>query len=703
MTNDTEDFFTAAIDAAPLAAIGSGDVPKSADIHGDNDFDADRVGVDASDNIGVDHDLGVEELGGVKSVAAAIEAAEEVKDPLDGLVERTSADPGAPFEPDVLERLAALKSENLAEFRRLRAKLRGTACGVTALDSAIAARSGDDQRDPTQATILVELAGSAEMFHDPSGRGYADIEVNGHRETWAIRSDGLKRWLVQNYYKETGSAPNSEAIQSARNVLEAKANIDGPQSEVFVRVGGLDDRLYLDLGDESWRAVEIDAVGWQIIDKPPVRFRRAAGMLPLPTPATGGSIDKLRSFLNVKAETDFVLVVTWLLAALRNRGPYPIVVLSGEQGSAKSTFTQILRLLIDPNAAPLRALPREDRDLFIAAKNGHVLAFDNVSGLPNWISDTLCRLATGGGFAVRQLYTDDEETLFDAVRPIILNGIEDIVTRPDLADRALFLTLEPIAQELRRPEAELRAEFEAERPQILGVLLDAVVHGLRLLPDTYLEGLPRMADFALWAMACETALWPAGTFSAAYGVNRDDAVEGVIDADPIAAAVLALMETNTEWTGSASGLLDALARPAGELVAKSKTWPDSPRTLTNRLRRSATFLRKIGIEISYFRENSRARTRMISITTIPSKVAQENGGAPSSASSATPQTINPANGFTFDEMRTVGDPADGRHSDPIPIVRTKPLKLNGTTGADAADANYPAQSVAEKTVWRGRL
>ena len=86
-----------------------------------------------------------------------------------------------------------------------------------------------------------------------------------------------------------------------------------------------------------------------------------------------------------------MLVVAWVLACLRNRGPYPLMVLSGEQGSAKSTFSAILRALLDPNTAPLRALPREDRDLFIAASNGHIMCFDNVSGLSAWISDTLCR------------------------------------------------------------------------------------------------------------------------------------------------------------------------------------------------------------------------------------------------------------------------------------------------------------------------
>src|SRR5262245_62424820 len=152
-------------------------------------------------------------------------------------------------------------------------------------------------------------------------------------------------------------------------------------------------------------------------------------MQPLPMPVRGGSVKTLRSFLNVRSDADFVLVVAWALAVLRDRGPYPVIVLSGEQGSAKSTFSAILRALLDPNTAPLRALPREDRDLFIAASNGYVLAFDNVSGLPAWISDTLCRLSTGGGFAVRPLYTDRGEVLFDATRRVIVNGIEEIVER----------------------------------------------------------------------------------------------------------------------------------------------------------------------------------------------------------------------------------------------------------------------------------
>jgi hypothetical protein len=642
-------------------------------------------------------------------ISAAIDAAEEVRDPLDDLVERTAADPGAAFTLGVLERLAALRRDDRAAFEALRAQLKKVGCRVTALDQTMAEESGEaGGRGPTQADILVELAQGAELFHAPNGTGFADIDINGHRETWPIRAKGFRRWLARSYFETTQGAPSSEALQSALNVIEAKAHFDAPERMVHVRVGGLDGRLYLDLCDETWRAVEIDTTGWRVIDNPPVRFRRAAGMQSLLMPVSGGSIEALRTFLNVKTDADFVLVVAWALAALRNHGPYPVIVLSGEQGSAKSTFSAILRALLDPNTAPLRALPREDRDLFIAASNGHVLAFDNVSGLPGWISDTLCRLATGGGFAVRQLYTDQDEVLFDAARPVILNGIEEIVTRPDLADRAVFLTLQPIPEEHRRPEQELWAAFYAERPRILGMLLDGVVEGLKRLPETHLEKLPRMADFALWASACETALWPAGTFWSAYCDNRDEAVEGVIDADPVAAAVRAVMTERTVWTGTASDLLGALAEVVGERVAKSKTWPDSPRAVASRLRRAATFLRKIGIEIGFGREG-RARTRTISITTTQFSATPEKPGTqPSapSASSAPTSKSNAANGFAAQSPRTVACDADGRGNGTPPIVRANPLKNNAGTAADGADANLPPQSAPEKAPasgWRPRL
>jgi hypothetical protein len=273
-----------------------------------------------------------------------------------------------------------------------------------------------------------------------------------------------------------------------------------------------------------------------------------------------------------------------------------------------------MRALIDPNTAPLRALPREDRDLFIGASNGHLLSFDNVSSLPNWISDTLCRLATGGGFAVRQLYTDQDEVLFDAMRPVLLNGIEEIVARPDLADRAVFLTLDAIPEEQRRSEQDLWAAFERDRPLILGALLDAVVHGLNKLPHVRLHRLPRMADFACWATACEPAMWPAGTFGAAYDKNRDDAVAAVIEGDVVASAVRTFMQMRTEWTGTATELLGALRVVVGDIQLRSKAWPASPRALAGTLRRLAATLRKTGIVIEFMRQaNTGSRTITLTV------------------------------------------------------------------------------------------
>ena len=248
--------------------------------------------------------------------------------------------------PEALEALAALKSDNRAAFEALRSQLKKAGCRVTALDDAIAEESGDTGgRGPTQADILIGLAQTAELFHTADGAGFADLDINGHRETWPIRAKGFRRWLARRFFEETGGAPSSEALQSALNVIEAKAHFDAPERQVHIRVGGLDGRLYLDLGDETWRAVEIDATGWRVIDNPPVRFRRASGMKPMPIPVRGGSIETLRSFLNVQTDADFVLVVAWALACLAQSRS-----LSGDRAVGRAGIGEV-HLLGDPAGA----------------------------------------------------------------------------------------------------------------------------------------------------------------------------------------------------------------------------------------------------------------------------------------------------------------------------------------------------------------
>jgi len=470
--------------------------------------------------------------------------------------------------------------------------------------------------------MLSTLGPGDELFHTATGTAYADLQIDGHRETWPIHSKRFRSWLRRRHYQATGDAPSAASLNAALNLLEARAQFEGPERMVHVRMAEYQGHIYLDLADAAWRAAEIGPEGWRVVAEPPVRFRRPPGMLPLPMPERGGSLEPFTSLLNLPSQDALVLVTTWLLVALRPGGPYPLLVIAGEQGSAKTVLSKMLRALVDPNVAPVRSLPREERDLFIAANNGHLLAFDNLSALPPWLSDALCRLASGGSFAVRQLYTDQDEVLFEAARAIILNGIEDMISRPDLADRALFLTLPYLSEARRRPEQTLWRAFELACPHLLGALLDAISHGLRALPHLQPERLPRMADFVLWGAACETALWPAGTFADAYAVNRRLAVDDAIDADPLATAVRQLVSARGAWAGSATELLRMVAGRAGGtagIAMELTRWPNNARALAGRLRRAQSVLRTFGIEIEFEREGHGGH-RIIRMRTNPGHI-----------------------------------------------------------------------------------
>jgi hypothetical protein len=467
----------------------------------------------------------------------------------------------------------------------------------------------EDKPELTQSQILIELAGDAELFHTPDRATYAQIPIDEHRETWGTKSKTFRRWLVGRFFARFAKPPGSQALQDALGVIEARAQFEAPELQVFVRVTECGDRIYIDLANETWEAVEVGPHGWRIIASPPVRFRRAKGMRPLPRPIKGGLVGLLRQFLNLSDFNDWILIMTWITAACRPRGPYPVLILEGEQGSAKSTTARLLRNIIDPSTAPLRSLPREDRDLLIAATNSWVVALDNVSSLPPWLSDGLCRLATGGGYSTRELYTDDDEVFFDAMRPVILNGIDHLSERPDLADRALILRLPAIQESERRDEKSFYAEYERQLPLIFGAVLDAVGAALARQSIIKLDRLPRMADFALWGVAVEEPLgFCEGAFLRAYGGNRTEAVEATLEADPVATAVRALLEAGNyhePWQGTAGELLTR------QTVSKSPAWPRTARGISGRLRRLVTFLREAGVEVTFAPKGTRGRRLII--------------------------------------------------------------------------------------------
>lgn len=283
----------------------------------------------------------------------------------------------------------------------------------------------------TQTQVLISLAQEeAHIFASPDGQAFAKYPVRGHTETWPIKHRKFLAWLSVKYYDKFNKPCGKQPLADAITHLEFFTLNSGLEEDVYVRVAECNRKIYVDLANEDWEVAEIDSDGWRILSSSPVNFRRPRGLLALPTPTLDGSINDLRQVVNVTDE-NWPLFACWLVFAFNPIGPYPILVLQGTHGSAKTTHSLIARSLICPNISPLRSIPKDERDLMIAAKNSWVLNFDNLSGTPPWLSDALCRLSTGGGLSTRELYSNDEEALFTARRPVIINGIDDLATRAD--------------------------------------------------------------------------------------------------------------------------------------------------------------------------------------------------------------------------------------------------------------------------------
>jgi hypothetical protein len=529
-------------------------------------------------------------------------------------------------------------------------------------DKGKQAQKKDEEEEETQSEILIRLAGDADFFHDPGQRAYALVPVEEKKETitvmveghieeheipgvpehielHGVNSGGFRMWLKRLFYLEQEKPPGAQALQDALGILEARAVIDGPEEPVFLRVAGVGDRIYLDLCDSAWRVVEITAGSWRILELSPARFRRPSGLRPLPSPERGGSINDLKNYINCEPG-EFVLIVASLAAALRPMGPYPLPILIGEPGTAKTTVARVLRRLIDPHKMPLRGQPKDERDLMVAAHNNWVVGLDNLSVLWDWASDGLCRLATGGGFGSRTLYTDDDETVLDAMRPVILTGIGDFVRREDLIDRGIFLHLPRIPAEKRRTESRFWAEFDEAHPKLLGALLDVVAGGLRELPSVPETNLPRMADFARFGEAVSRALGkPPGDFLKTYGENRQGAAETALEDSPVASAIRRLIETGSlRWEGTPRDLLDELTEIVGEKVAGSKRWPQSPRGMSGAVRRLAPLLRQSGINV----DCGRGHERQITIEQAP---VRKPGDQPTQPTQPTQDAVQPTQGL----------------------------------------------------------
>ena len=489
----------------------------------------------------------------------------------------------------------------------------------------------------SQATQLVQLMSTPDiqLFHGPDQTAYVGLERAGHIETWPVRSRHLAQFLARRFFQQADTVPGAQALHDAVGVLEGRALFDGPERAVHVRLAQEGDAIYLDLGNERWEAVEITASGWRVVPHPPVVFRRSNSTAPLPVPIPGGDMRALRRFVNFANDDDFLLYEAWMVAALRPTGPYIVLAVHGSQGAAKSTTVRICKKLLDPTAAPLRSQPASEQDLLIAATGTWCLVFDNISQVPPWLSDALCRLATGGGYATRALYTDSEETIFDAMRPVALTGIEEVAVRSDLLDRTVVLYLPDIEDNQRREEKEFWASFEKARPGLLGALLDSVSVAMRNYDTVHLPTRSRMADFLAWGAAAAPALGRTPQeFVSAYQANRKAGHELALDSAVIAVPIQGLVADGQEWSGPATELLKKLDGLADEDTRRQRTWPKNGQSLAGRLRRLTPNLKAMGVRVVFERAGHTGQ-RTIHIGKTPASRASVVSDGSTDARSAT--------------------------------------------------------------------
>ncbi len=457
----------------------------------------------------------------------------------------------------------------------------------------------------TQRTVA-KIVADADVWVDQFGDTYATFRVHNpsfHVEHWPLASKEARAQFTADLV-DAGASCSRPALDELIQRLETKAILNKLKKETHLRVGHHGDSYYLNLMDDAWRAVRINAQDWQIVPNPPIIFVRSGTAKPLSPPVKSGSLAMIDELIRVQHTPDRHMIVSWLLNALFPTGAYPILLLTGEQGSAKSTTSKLLRGLIDPAKPLMRPLQKDDRNLMIEATHNWVLCYDNLSTITPAHSDSLCRLAVGAGFGVRSHYENKAETTFDAARPLILNGIGSVVNRLDLLDRCIRVKLAPISSTERKTEAELYQRAKELQPYILGALLDLFSKCLANLPHTTPRELPRMADFAKRVLAVETEIgWEAGEFLSYYANIIQNAENEATVGDSFITSIMQFMQGKESWSGTPTelhtNLLALVPEEHRDQFPKSNKMPFD---------RVAPVLRKHGIEYDTGQRAANARS-----------------------------------------------------------------------------------------------
>lgn len=510
-------------------------------------------------------------------------------------------DVGVLAEEDVVRAYSILKATDLPAYLRLRiaAKKTNRDCSVTVLDKLVRAELPGSDDDDSALDELVALArAQCQLHHDADRNAVAVIPMPSRREVWRVYSSGFEDWLRAAYWRAKEMGVPETTMKSALATLAAAGINDGDEIAVHVRAAGCDDGYVIDLADEHWQAIHVTPQGWRVVNESPVYFTRTPSMRPLPMPVTHGDVGLLWQHTNIPAHSR-VMVLAWLLDCFRPDTPFPVLELVGEQGSAKSTTQSVLRSLIDPNKVMLRGRPKTVEDVFVAAANNWLVSYENLSGLTPEQQDAFCTLATGGGFASRQLYTNGEEHVMETKRPVVLNGIAVVATRPDLIDRVIHVNLPTIAAEVRRDDADTHADWERDQPTVFAGLLDLFSAALAILPTVKLTQKQRMADYERLGEAVARALgFAPGEFQQQYAELVRAGIDRALESNAVAQALdkyIADRILPINWQGTAGQLYDLLGTHS---IPDRSSWPRSPKGLSDQLRRIAPAYRAKGIDIS---------------------------------------------------------------------------------------------------------
>ncbi len=492
------------------------------------------------------------------------------------------------------------------------------------------------QAKKTQAIKIVNSVEQegVKLFHDEYNEPYMSLYGDG-RKILSIRSKSFKSWLAYLAWEKMGKAINSATLQSSIQILEGKACYKGSLHQLYVRVARQEGTIFYDLGDGS--VVKVNKSGWEIIDDPPILFKRFSHQKPQIHPKTGGDLKDILNFVNLSDQNDQLLFQIITASNFIPEFPHVVLVLHGVQGSAKSTLARVLKELTDPSIVKVLTSSDSLREFVQTASHHWLIPIDNLSYLPTWLSDAISRACTGDGFIKRQLYSDDDDVIYNFQRVISLNGINLVVNKPDLLQRSVLLELETIPDHQRREESEFWKKFEEKKPYILGSIFDILVKALNEKEKIKLIGYPRMADFTKWGCAISRAMGFSETmFLNAYYSNINRQNEAALEASPIALAIIELMNQQNPWQGTPTILLGELEMIAEDLKInkKSKSWPEDPTWLWKRIKKSSANLQAIGIEA----KRGRGKDRIITLKKVQKNAVNSVDTVGANSKPQVPQT-----------------------------------------------------------------